>query len=507
MQKIILDFGTVDVSAYAGTIWVFGVAMAAILGFVWGQLAPWRAWTEGQDPRRVLHWGGYLLGAGILLAAGSRLGWGIPLHLCAYPLLLAVGFLVGAGLAIRRGRQVAKQVAASGGDLRETRAPRLTIASPACLTWVSVPALLAAGALLGLDAIGFTMTLRIYGYGLMLVLGFLSAMALAQWRARRAGENPEHIPACGMLALIGGVVGARGAYIIENWSRFAREPNRLGAIVDVTSGGLIYYGGVALATAMVLVYLRARRLPIRRYLDLLAASLMVGLGFGRAGCTLNGCCYGARCRADWALHTRFPMYSRPLIKLDGRDNPFSAGTESPSATYAAQMDLRLGAGRVRPPELLLSETGSLIPPREFTPEQVALAAAQKSLPVKPAQLLGMLNAFLLAGLLTAFHRLRTREGQAFAALMVIYPVTRFILETIRADNIHDLAALVLTHNQYVSLAIVLAGLALWLVLYKLPSSAGPTEGERQLETLSSCSDGGSARQPGKRRERGKRGRS
>ena len=40
---------------------------------------------------------------------------------------------------------------------------------------------------------GLSIPLRIYGYGLMLVLGFLTAILLAQWRARRSGEDPEAI--------------------------------------------------------------------------------------------------------------------------------------------------------------------------------------------------------------------------------------------------------------------------------------------------------------------------
>jgi phosphatidylglycerol:prolipoprotein diacylglycerol transferase len=96
-----------------------------------------------------------------------------------------------------------------------------------------------------LHLFGLSIPLRIYGYGLMMVLGFLSGIALAQWRARKSGESPDAIPALGILALIGGVVGARLAYVIQDWREFSRAPNPLGAMLDVTSGGLIYFGGVA----------------------------------------------------------------------------------------------------------------------------------------------------------------------------------------------------------------------------------------------------------------------
>jgi prolipoprotein diacylglyceryltransferase len=437
--------------------------------------------------------------------------------------------------------------------------------------------------------------LRVYGYGLMLVLGFLVAIGLAQWRGRRMGEDPEHVAYCGLLALIGGIVGSRVAYIIEHWrDQFAPAPRPLAEVFNITSGGLIYYGGVILATLLVLSYLALKRLPIRRFLDIVAPSLMIGLAFGRAGCTLNGCCYGAQCRHDWALGMRFPMFSKPLLKADGRDHPFSQYMEGPSPVYTDQ----LRRVRIEPPPELVSRYASgkvlvdgalrnrqwvhaprylhgalrsdqtavwadpnaapearkafaaLAGPdglvdeaewqrglaeggllrgsehwdeaaffdrdasgrltfeeayaylsarrryydadadgvlsaderaaanRELQADQFALASAARSLPVKPAQILGLINALLLAGILTVFLRLRKREGQVFAVLVMLYPITRFVLESVRDDNAHDLARGVLTHNQVTSLVLLAMGMLMWWMFRRLPASAGPAAAER-----------------------------
>ncbi|MCK4600995.1 MAG: prolipoprotein diacylglyceryl transferase, partial [Phycisphaerae bacterium] len=286
-----------------------------------------------------------------------------------------------------------------------------------------------------LKLFGGEVPLRIYGYGLMLVLGFLSGIWLAQWRARRCGGSAEAVAVCGILALVGGVIGARLAYMVENYSEFAHAPNPLTAVLNVTSGGLIYYGGVVLATVFVLAYLRLKRLSIRRYLDILSVSLMVGLAFGRAGCLLNGCCFGRVCSETWPLAMRFPMYSEPLIKLDGSDNPFSQDTAAPSPVY----DHQLKNNQIRPHPRLLDTDGRLIPPRDFTAGQVVLAEASWSRPVKPAQALGLISALVLAALLMGFYRLRTSEGQVFALLLVLYPITRFVLEAIRDTGAHDLS--------------------------------------------------------------------
>lgn len=177
--------------------------------------------------------------------------------------------------------------------------------------------------------------LRVYGYGLMLVLGFVLGISLCHWRARRSGEDPVAISHVGILALVGGILGARIAYVIKCWDEFSDKG--LGSLLDFTSGGLIYYGGLIAGIGLVVGYLVVKRLPVRRYLDIVSVGLMVGLAFGRAGCLLNGCCYGGRCHDDWALGMRFPMFSPPLVKLDGRENPYSRGTTHPSPVYAHQM--------------------------------------------------------------------------------------------------------------------------------------------------------------------------
>jgi phosphatidylglycerol:prolipoprotein diacylglycerol transferase len=354
----------------------------------------------------------------------------------------------------------------------------------------------------------------------MLVMGFISGIWLAHWRARRMGENHETVTVVGILSLVGGILGARLAFIIQNWSQFSNSHKGLAGLVDVTSGGLIYYGGVVLGTLMVVLYLRYKRISVRRYLDIVAVSLMVGLAFGRAGCFLNGCCYGGRCSGDWALSTQFSMYSKPLLKFDGRDNPYSVGSQGVSPVYAHQLEQRAIElhrqgkedspalatrekfdGMINPDAALLDKSSvsrvvsytragkkfyapvlPVMPPDNFTPEQVKIAEASHSLAIRPAQALGFFNALFLAALLCVFFRHRRREGQVFALLVIIYPITRFLLEGIRTDTALHYG---MTHNQYTSLATVAAGVFMMFVISKLPPSAGPTWAQRLAEAQES----------------------
>jgi len=324
-----------------------------------------------------------------------------------------------------------------------------------------------------LEFLGIEIPLRVLGYGLMLVCGFLLAVWLTRWRARRAGEDPDNISRIGIVALIAGVLGARVAYVVENWSDFSRSKDFFGDVLNITSGGLIYFGGLLLATVAVIAAIALRRRPVRRYVDIVAIGVMLGLAFGRAGCLLNGCCWGSRCRHDWTLSARFPMYSHPLLKLGGdRDNVFSEGTAGPSPVYSHQLANDREALKVDP--LLVDADGQLIRPSDFAPRQIKAALASHSLAVKPAQILGFFNALILASILTLFYRMRRREGQVFALMLVLYPITRFLLEMIRADNEHDISRLILTHNQITSLVMFLGGIGLFALLRRLPPSAGPT---------------------------------
>lgn len=339
---------------------------------------------------------------------------------------------------------------------------------------------------------GHPVALRIYGYGLMLVLGFVCATYLARWRARRFGENPDVVVTLGLLSLVGGILGARLAFVIEKWNeQFAWRADRLGAILDVTSGGLIYFGGVVLAVVVVIVYLAVRRLPIRRYLDILAPVVMLGLAFGRMGCLLNGCGYGRRVSADYPLAMRFPYASRPLLRLNNGSNEFGEASVSPVFAHQVAVGPEGGGLSVKdlPPWLFVQNSNGqplrntrggpiLKSPSELTADQSRQAAELHSLPVQPAQAFGIINALLITSLLLCFSRLRRREGQAFALMLILYPITRFVLEGIRGDNPHNLLRLELTHNQYTSVVMIAVGLAIIFALRYFQAGAGSFCSER-----------------------------
>src|SRR4051812_41937110 len=105
----------------------------------------------------------------------------------------------------------------------------------------------------------------IHGFGLMLVIGFLCAMGLARFMARRSRIDPELFSNAALIGLFSGVIGARMSHVLENYGYFMAHPRE---IFDIASGGLTYYGGFLLAFPILVLYARAKKVPIRIGMDI-----------------------------------------------------------------------------------------------------------------------------------------------------------------------------------------------------------------------------------------------
>ena len=93
-----------------------------------------------------------------------------------------------------------------------------------------------------------------------------------------------------------------------------------------------------------------------------------------------------------------------------------------------------------------------------------------SLPVHPTQLYSAANGGLLCLLLLAYHPMRRRDGETLALLLSLYPVTRYLLETIRIDEPGQFGTS-LTISQWVSIGLLLLAMALWTKLLSSPNGS------------------------------------
>jgi phosphatidylglycerol:prolipoprotein diacylglycerol transferase len=301
----------------------------------------------------------------------------------------------------------------------------------------------------------------IYGYGVMMVLGFFAALQLARFLGRRSGIDPEVFVNAGLIALLTGVIGARLSHVLESLPQYT-DPNRtawenLKDAANIRSGGLTFYGGFLLATPCVIAYGVRKKVPIRRGMDIVAPCLMVGLAFGRIGCFLNGCCYGAECKTDW-LGVQFPYHSNAYI------DEYKKGT-----LPVPEELLRTFPGRIKPVPMSVEEIQAS---DKLSPEQkaalLATAARQLSHELHPSQLYSTFTAFLIAALLVAYYTVPHPPGRVFALMLLIEAPSRFILEMLRAEpavigsgsNVFTWLPRI-TFSMAVSMGLFIVGLALW----------------------------------------------
>lgn len=293
-----------------------------------------------------------------------------------------------------------------------------------------------------------------------LLLAFSAALTLAWWGAPRRGLERRDVLDVSLVALAAGLLGARALHVLADghlvdYVNLCLDPGAVGGAplpgggactTDAAcasagvgalcangachpardclrafvpwAGGYVWYGGLLAAVPAALLFARHRRMPAWRTLDLLAAPAALGLGIGRVGCFLAGCCYGAPTSSS--LGVAFPV-------------------GSPAWRH------QLAAG--------------LIPP-----------GAPASLPVHPTQLYEATIALLLVALLWTRGSPPRREGEPVLLLMALYGIARICLETLRADERGLWFGSSVSTSQLIAAPIVVTA----LVLLRVRRSGGPS---------------------------------
>lgn len=140
--------------------------------------------------------------------------------------------------------------------------------------------------------------LTLQSFGLMFALAFIAAGALIAKRLDELGKPVDWAYEIGFSALVGGVVGSRLYYVVENWDRVSDD-----LLGNVFSGsGLVWYGGAIGGALAVLAWAWYRGFLGLALLDLVAPALALGYAVGRIGCQLSGDGdYGKAWGGPWAM--------------------------------------------------------------------------------------------------------------------------------------------------------------------------------------------------------------
>src|SRR5918997_5252716 len=135
-------------------------------------------------------------------------------------------------------------------------------------------------------------------FGICFAFAFLCPGALFAHRLRELGKPPDWTYEAIFAALIGGLVGSRLDYIIQNWDEVSGD-----LAGNVFSGaGLVFFGGLIGGAIGVILWARWRGFLGWELLDSAAAPIAIGYAVGRIGCQLSGDGdYGEPSDLPWAM--------------------------------------------------------------------------------------------------------------------------------------------------------------------------------------------------------------
>jgi phosphatidylglycerol:prolipoprotein diacylglycerol transferase len=232
-------------------------------------------------------------------------------------------------------------------------------------------------------------TWPVYSYGVLLALAYLAGLQLAVMRARRAGLDGARVMDLGIYLIIAALIGAKLMLIAVDFNYFRNQPREL---LSLVRAGGVFYGGLLGAFGVGLWLVRRYKLPVWTTGDLVAPGIALGHIIGRFGCLLAGCCYGRPTSVRWAVTFTDPV----------------------AATNVG------------------------------TPLQI---------PLHPTQLYDAgAEALILAFLLFTERRGRPFPGRTFWSYILLYAISRFVIEFYRGDERGALFGL--STSQFVSVILV-----------------------------------------------------
>ena len=228
-----------------------------------------------------------------------------------------------------------------------------------------------------------------------------------------------------MVAAISGIIGAKLFAIFESketLSRFFSDP--IGTLFS--GSGLAIYGGLIVAFIVVYRYVKKRNMPPIHIMDAAAPALFVGYAVGRIGCQLSG-------DGDWGIVNTMEMpgwwiFPEWLWSYDYPHNVLNRGVLIEGCDWSYCRRLPQG--------------------------------------VFPTPIYETIMSFIMAGILWALRKKMTIPGTLFALYLIMNGVERFFIEKIRVNDVIDLGFAEGTQAEFISVATVIVGIVLWIVLYR-----------------------------------------
>jgi len=145
-----------------------------------------------------------------------------------------------------------------------------------------------------IDVLGFSLKT----FGLCFGIAFLVSGAITTRRLKELGRPPDWAYEMVFAALLGGLIGARGYWLLGHTDELADDV--LGSVFG--GSGLVFYGGLVGGAVGVALWARRRGVLNLELLDLCAPGLAMGYAVGRIGCQISGDGdYGSPTDLPWGM--------------------------------------------------------------------------------------------------------------------------------------------------------------------------------------------------------------
>lgn len=150
-------------------------------------------------------------------------------------------------------------------------------------------------------------------YGLIIGMGMLAGIWVAQSDARRRGQNPEDYLDFALYAIIFSIIGARLYYVAFAWDNYK---DNLVQILNLRAGGLAIYGGVIAAVITLTVYTRVKKMSFFTMADSGCLGLITGQIIGRWGNFFNCEAFGGYTDSLLAMRIKRSLVNESMISTD-----------------------------------------------------------------------------------------------------------------------------------------------------------------------------------------------
>jgi len=168
--------------------------------------------------------------------------------------------------------------------------------------------------------------IQVKSYGLMIAIGIIVAATLFINKGKKKGFNEDPLLNLIIFAIIGGMLGGKGLFIITEFKDIIKEPS----ILLNFGYGFVIYGAIGGGALAMYLYCKKKNWNIIEMLDMTVPGLAIAQGFGRIGCFLAGCCYGAE--TTLPIGVKFPKASLAPAGIDVH----------PTQIYSSIFDFLLG---------------------------------------------------------------------------------------------------------------------------------------------------------------------